>query len=200
MFEEGFFKEWNQDSSYVLGILIASGCIYRDSFIDLSLPADNYQLLEEIAEKMGLEKIILVRNDNGFCRFNFSCDKMYQDIVSLGMNECKANEVTFPEVPRKFLSDFIRGYFDGCGYFEESRDGRVNTCISAPNKPFLLKLLATLKEDAHIQRGSFDPHTITLRFDYRDALRIRDFLYQNEGELRLKSHQEWFEMIEKRFC
>jgi len=47
--------------------------------------------------------------------------------------EGKRNHITFPKMPKEYLPDFIRGYFDGGGntiYLKGNRDTlRIGNCI-----------------------------------------------------------------------
>jgi len=41
---------------------------------------------------------------------------MCNDLRRLGFNENKTKSLAVPNVPKKFFSDFVRGYFDGDGH------------------------------------------------------------------------------------
>ncbi len=40
---------------------------------------------------------------------------MYLRLLALGGMRCKSKKERFPKIPRQYLPDFIRGYFDGDG-------------------------------------------------------------------------------------
>ncbi|MCL5010656.1 MAG: LAGLIDADG family homing endonuclease, partial [Patescibacteria group bacterium] len=40
---------------------------------------------------------------------------MYSALLGIGGKRKKGKKMLFPEIPEKFLPDFIRGYFDGDG-------------------------------------------------------------------------------------
>lgn len=54
-------------------------------------------------------------------RLQIGSKEMFEDLLQLGMTLAKSKTLAFPKVPRKYLTDFIRGYFDGDGtvYFRE---------------------------------------------------------------------------------
>jgi hypothetical protein len=81
---------------------------------------------------------------------------MYDDLVNLSdsnLNDMKI--VEFPKVPDEYLSDFIRGYFDGNGSITEIKGCRINSTF-AGTKNFLIVLLDILKREAGVEGGSYD--------------------------------------------
>jgi len=41
---------------------------------------------------------------------------MCDDLRSLGVNDLKAHTMRMPNIPKKYIRNFIRGYFDGDGH------------------------------------------------------------------------------------
>jgi hypothetical protein len=68
----------------------------------------------------------------------------------LGGTENKSLTLEFPEVPKEYLPDFIRGYFDGDGSIMRLKNNRVNSAFTCGSKKFLIKLHQALKENAGV--------------------------------------------------
>ena len=48
-------------------------------------------------------------------QFNISNEKIYDDVVSLGLTPNKSLTMQFPNMPNEFIRHFIRGCWDGDG-------------------------------------------------------------------------------------
>jgi intein/homing endonuclease len=55
----------------------------------------------------------------------------------LGGKECKSNDMIFPDIPKEYLADFIRGYFDGDGSIMLLKNNKVNCAFTSSSKIFL---------------------------------------------------------------
>lgn len=53
-------------------------------------------------------------------RLQIGSKDMYTDLERLGFVQRKSNVLAFPDIPKKYVADFVRGYFDGdgCVYFK----------------------------------------------------------------------------------
>lgn len=113
-----FFKLWNKDMAYVLGFWFADGCIchsYGSGYrFRITQKSDDEYILKEIGALMGTHRP-LYNCHEGYKELSINSKTIYQDIVHLGGKERKSIDVEFPLVPKDYLFDFIRGYFDGDG-------------------------------------------------------------------------------------
>lgn len=178
--------------AYILGLWFADGCIYSGKIFDITLHAKDKYILKKVKQELGYEGPLYDYVDRQASRINFSCVVIYNDIVSLGGTERKNLTVDFPNVPREFLPDFIRGYFDGDGCAKRIQGNRLNTCFTSGSKPFLDKLLEILKEEAGVEGGSYNASSMSLVFGKRDSLRIGDYIYKDDPELFLLRKREKF--------
>lgn len=178
-----YFKEWNHHMAYTLGLWWADGCIYRGKMFDITLHTKDKYILNKIAEDMQYEGLTRDFVDRQACRLNFSCVTMYNDIRALGGTERKSLTAIFPEgIPDQFLSDFIRGYFDGDGSVWFVKGGRINSEFCSGSKPFLEKLLDILHEKTDVVGGSIhlcNASYYELTFGKKDSLKLAKFMYKN---------------------
>lgn len=127
-----FSKIDSEDKAYWLGFLYADGCINRyyanDKLKSMSL---EISLCHE--DKIHLEKFASCLNSNvpikdkiskykdkeyKTNRITINCTKLCYDLIALNCTPQKTYTITFPSydiVPKQYMRDFIRGYFDGDG-------------------------------------------------------------------------------------
>lgn len=194
---QDYFKEWSPNMAYILGLWFADGCIYRGQMFDITLHAKDKYILKRIAEELQYEGSLYDYVDRQAVRINFSCVVIYNDIIALGGKETKSNDIEFPNVPKEYLPDFIRGYFDGNGSIMNLKGGRINTAFTCGSKKFLDKLLEILKTEAGVEGGAYDPTCVSLKFGKRDSLRIGNYMYENNPELFLLRKKLKFSKEEK---
>jgi len=121
-----FFKVIDSsEKSYILGFLYADG--YNDQKngkIQLTLQEQDVDILIKILKCLdsNCEIKYFTKNVNNIERKYVRviiCNKIIsQDLVTLGCFQKKSLTLKFPteeQVPREFISHFIRGYFDGDG-------------------------------------------------------------------------------------
>jgi hypothetical protein len=213
---ENFFKKWSSDMAYILGFWFADGCIRNrrgsKTFTITQHKNDKY-ILEKFLQKMeSNHPLVKIRN----CfEMTIGSKKIFDDIVNLGGKIRKSLDVEFPEVPKEYLHDFIRGYFDGdgCIYQHENRYRVTFVCGS-------LKFLERLNEILSVELSKYN-HGMKINYsgkivivkerrawisgkyckfsqNYRlnlsvnDTRRIRDFMYCDPNCIKLKRKYDKF--------
>lgn len=187
---QDYFKIWSNNMAYVLGLWYAKGYIYGNEMFDITLHKRDKYILKKAAEELEFQGQLYDSVDQQVVRINFSCKVICDDIRSLGETERKSK---LPEIPKEYLPDFIRGYFDGNGSIMELKNNRLNSAFTCGSRQFLVSLLTILREEAGIEGGSFDCSCSSLKFGKRDTLRLGDYIYQNNPELfLLRKKQKFF--------
>ena len=182
---QDYFKTWSHNMAYILGLWWADGCIYGGKMFDITLHNKDKYILKRVAEELAYEGHLYDYVDRQAARLNFSCVVIYNDLIALGGCENKSMVVEFPDVPREYLPDFIRGYFDGDGCITQIKCGRINSAFTCGSKKFLDKLLEILKTEANVEGGSYDPSSYTIHFGKRDTIRLGQYMYKDNPELFL---------------
>ncbi|MDP2157257.1 MAG: hypothetical protein Q8K68_06075, partial [Nitrospirota bacterium] len=120
-------------------------------------------------------------------RLQIGSKEWFLDLLKLGFVPHKSNSMQFPEVPRKFLGHFVRGYFDGdgCVYFSiltfadrKNKRWMLLTLFTRGSKTFLERLWESLKKEG-IRGGSLrnKARGYELAFSRRDSLALYRLLY-----------------------
>lgn len=113
---EDYFKSWSNNMAYILGFFIADGMVARDAQL-ISFSQKEKYILENIRHEMRSNHPIIKNESTGVYILNLNSKIMRRDLIELyGVMPNKAHQIAFPNVPDKYLSHFIRGYFDGDGY------------------------------------------------------------------------------------
>lgn len=194
---QDYFKTWSHNMAYILGLWYADGCIYGGKMFDITLHKKDKYLLKKVAEQLEYKGDLYDYVDQQAARLNFSCKVIYDDIINLGGTERKSLTVEFPEIPKEYLYDFIRGYFDGDGCVMNLKNNRLNSAFTCGSRKFLESLLTILREEAGIEGGSFDDSCSSLKFGKRDTIRLGNYIYKDNPELFLLRKKQKFFKEEK---
>lgn len=183
---EGFFSTWSSRMAYVLGLLITDGCISRSGTVSLCI--NDKELLEKVKEVMGsTHKIEPSRYQKNLYIFHFARENMVKDLKNFGVVPKKSLKVTFPQVPQEYLSEFIRGVFDGDGsiYFDKrSKNCPIRTGFYSGSKDFIEKLEDNLTELGMPKRKISQQKTKNgiyygIRYGHENSLKLYGILYKN---------------------
>ena len=123
-YNENYFERIDTpEKAYCLGFWYADGCVETSPNHVISVTQIDLQrdILAKIAHEFDSNKPIYERKyEKGrtFYVLQFNGEKLTSDLIKLGCTANKSLTLQFPTdeiVPYKFMSHFIRGYFDGDG-------------------------------------------------------------------------------------
>ncbi len=117
--------------------------------------------------------------------------KIFRQLKKSGFTPNKSLRLRFPAVPRKMLSPFIRGFFDGDGCvfhgFYKPKDRRrsrisvLRTSFTSDSKPFLASIKQCLVKEAGLKSGSLftrsATHHVRSYNSSNDSRQLYNFLY-----------------------
>lgn len=194
---ENFFAEWSPEMAYVLGFFAADGCISKNATRQnyyLDFTSTDLDVLEKIKSAMQAEQKISKRERNERWnlpyRIQIGSKKLFYDLYKIGFTPNKSKTLTFPNVPNKYLSDFIRGFFDGDGYsnfcFYYARDRRKmrkTLCcgFASGSELFLRELRERINKLSGANGGTICTHSnnFTLSYSIKDTGKLFNFMYNN---------------------
>lgn len=196
---EDFFKVWSHDMAYILGFWWADGNMSsergRYNFSICQHVKDKYILLQ-ILKVIGSNHLLHRSGKRNYCHFSISSKSIYNDILSLGGLPKKSLVIGFPNIPEKYLPDFIRGYFDGDGSISiyDKKYYSANCSFSSGSKIMLEGLKKSLKDNYKIigeivwSGGCFK-----LIFKMEDTIRLYQIMYNRY--LKLERKYKKFNML-----
>jgi len=196
---ENFFKTWSRNSSYVLGFIYADGHLEDASYLRgkyLRFTSTDRSLIEKIKKSLNSDHTIVViagsGNRKAIYRLRIGSHKIYNDLENIGLHPRKSLDIKFPYVPYSFLSDFVRGYFDGdgCIAFEKVKNrpyNRLKVIFTSGSKDFLESLSKKLKQRCIGKIGRvYDSHqSYQLIYNSVVAAKLLEFMYSKVWERRL---------------
>jgi len=189
-----FFKKWKPEMAYILGFFSADGSIRVNSrgshYIDIQCTDKKiiYYIKKTLDAEHKIKERIRGGNENNLYRIQIGSKEMCDDLRKLGFSEQKTCNMVFPNIPKKYIGDFIRGYFDGDGnvwvdIIHKERKTKllaIKTAFTSCSKLFLEQL----KEKLYQMKGTKGSiiqckgkNCFRLQYSIYDSLKLYDFMY-----------------------
>lgn len=192
---EKFFDEWSSEMAYVLGFIFADGSIFKNKrggeYLDIT--STDLGLLGKIRtvlrsnHKIGTYKTNSEKLKRGY-KIQIGNKHLITQLKKLGVTPKKSLTMKFPTIPKTFVGDFIRGYFDGDGgvnlgrYWRKDRS-KWKTQFDSRFTSGSLEFLATLhKILGEYTKGGFiykkpTSNSFELVFAGHDSLNLFKLMY-----------------------
>ena len=213
----------SQEKAYILGFLYADGYVGSEKAnnIVILVAEQDIDLLQQIAKSIEFTGILRKRNhsvgksyqtsQNHFI-LNFSSKQIANDLRNLGFNKIKKDrEFQIPNIDKKLVRHFIRGFFDGDGSFSVNRNQRIHTLNDGNKKVYkydkpcfsILGPTYFVNELAEILPGRYyigKSHTEGLSYinnsSRRDISDIYEYLYTDSTIHIKRKHDKILEFME----
>lgn len=118
---ESYFKKWSPNMAYVVGFILADGCIIKGTYkgysdsLKFGVQTQDRDILEKIKYELKSKHKLSVTKTKNAVSFSISSQKIVDDLKNLGIIYRKSLKEIVPTVPTKYVKDFIRGVVDGDG-------------------------------------------------------------------------------------
>jgi hypothetical protein len=110
------FDKWSHDMAYCLGFISADGHVWdKRPYITIAIHKKDIQILDFIKNYISPESKIRHYTKKDMIQICIHSKKIHKRLVSLGINNKKTLNIKMPKMSKKYIPDFIRGYFDGDG-------------------------------------------------------------------------------------
>ena len=197
--------------AYILGFFAADGnlTLGRRGNHYIEFTSTDQEIIQRIRSVFGSNHKIPRRarrlNHKDSFRIQIGSKIIFNDLQKLGFTPNKSKTLQYPKTPKKYLRDFVRGYFDGDGhvvtglYPRKSRPSKIRVLFSgftSGTKDFLVKLWNELKIRGIVNGGTlyYAQRGHRLNFSKKDSLQLYRFLYNKVGYgLYLPRKKEVFE-------
>ena len=198
LLDRDFFKKWSPSMAWVLGLCFTDG-YFRKNQIRLML--NDRETLEKVKSLVGPYLEIYRRpqpydKSNFIYSLTFGNEEMAKDLVSLGITSRKSLIMIFPNVPKLFIRDFIRGCWDGDGGFT-STGGKLFAHYTCGSKQFIDAVALVLfaaditrtilrkndSEDILVLKNRYGDGPYPLRVYERSSAKAYDIRFASDHQL-----------------
>ncbi len=184
-----FNKIDTEEKAYWLGFLYADGCIHSNNY-EISVNITDKEHVEKFRQTIGaVNHKITETKDSRFenakmlYQFTIKDKQLHTDLIKWGCMPQKSLVIEkIPNIPRDYVSHFIRGYFDGDGslhYLKGTNNYRISF---VGTQKFLTEIQKELQTNVSLQYGNTEK-AYTLQIAGRKQVeRILKYIYQDSTE------------------
>jgi len=208
---QDFFKTWSSDMAYVLGFVVADGCVCKrkdriNSYI-FDITSKDKSILIKIKKVLRSDHTIGIKYNSLKMPYNhlFICNKVIcEDLIKLGINPRKTYNLEPIKVPEKYFPDYVRGFFDGDGsvYIQKVNGTlQIKSSFVGASLPFikvfnkrLCGLLVIPEKSIHMQTDRTGKRVAqyNIHFYIDDSEKLAKFMYGNNSTLYLDRKKKIF--------
>lgn len=190
---EFFFNQINSiEKAYWLGFLYADGCVHTNNN-EISLNLTDLDHVEKFKQAIGAvnHKITEttkvygnMKNPKPLYQFSIKDKQLHSDLIKWGCIPQKSLLLEkIPNIPRDYISHFIRGFFDGDGslhYLKGSNNYRIS--FTNGSSSFLNDIQKELQTNVSLGQAK-NKNTYQLQISGRkQIIRILNYLYKDSNE------------------
>lgn len=185
--------------AYTLGFWFADGYMRRDRSYRIIFYSGDKEILEKIKSAMGSEHLILRWGDRGAWQLSIYSKGMYEQLSKIGGHRRKSKSLKFPNIPRSYLRDFIRGHFDGDGSvfyvaYKASKNGKkyreLRSSFTSGSGGFLTELGTVLNREIGLAKKILGKYnnggSFKLGYGTEDTKKLLSYMYYPKHEISLQ--------------
>ncbi len=212
LIDDKFLDDINfQWKAYYLGLFYADGNLFKSC---MRITLIDREILEMLNKKIFVNREIKThksKNINHQDTYLLMISNKYVSdrMRKIGLYENKSLTISFPEIilNSKYLTDFIRGYFDGDGGVSKcfkykgknkiSYDYSISICVSKNFGPTLKNILNNLNIQCYLK-----PHDRVYKLmigKNEDKFKFYDLIYSENSEFYLKRKRDSLNEFKKQY-
>lgn len=184
-----FNKIDNEEKAYWLGFLYADGCVHSNTY-EVSINITDKEHIQKFQQAIGaINHNITITQDKRFAtaktlyQFSIKDKQLHTDLIKWGCVPQKTLLISkIPNIPRDYVSHFLRGYFDGDGslhYLQGTNNYRIS--FTSGSESFLNDVQKELQTNVSVGRAG--ENTCQLQISGRKQIeKILNYLYQDSTE------------------
>ena len=193
---DNYFKKWSNNMAYILGFWFADGYMNeKHNLFSITQHKKDAYILNYILKELD-SNYTLSRHGNDSFDFRIISKEIVKDIKRLGGCERKSLIVKFPKIPKKYLSHFARGLWDGDGsiYYNKQYKRYASSFMSG-SECFIYSFCKLLNKsiknfDCKIYKNA--KGYLSLAVGINDTVRLFEFIYKNSNHFKLERKYELF--------
>lgn len=192
-----------EEKAYWLGFLYADGSVgSNDNRIELGLAEKDLKQIEKFRDFTGIMNKISYRPQTKSYRYSFKSVPCKADLIKQGCIPKKSLILKFPteeQVPKNLIRHFIRGYFDGDGWFTNTEECFQVGIIGTEDfiKGFLDSIEIQNKNnkifDVHRENGA---KRYVFGGAYQDVLNFLNWIYKDSNVYLDRKYEHYLDFIQ----
>lgn len=143
--EGNYFKTWSQDMAWVLGYVVADGCIRKKKY-ELRIKSIDYEMLEFVQKQLKTNYEIKTEKGSRCYYLAIYSKKIVDDMYRLGVTDKKSLTVDLPKIDIKYFWSFLRGLIDGDGHIFPIRNNSRIIGFQITSSYYMLNSIMDLLE------------------------------------------------------
>ena len=196
---------WSSDIAYLVGLITADGCLYRNGR-HINLTSKDLELLVYLNNILG-KSYKISQKMGGFntvaYQINFSNTAFYDFLLQAGLTPAKSLSLLALNIPNEYYADFVRGYFDGDGTIYGYQDHRWKssymfyTSFASGSKIFLRWLQYTNNQLLEIKPGklSYSTRAYKLTYAKTSSKKLFESLYYPNCICLRRKYCRWIDFL-----
>ena len=184
-----FYAIDTPEKAYWLGFLYADGCVHNN-FYEISINITDEEHVKKFKQAIGatnhkITKIIdkRLKLAKPLYAFSIKDKQLHSDLIKWGCIPQKSLKLEkIPNIPRDYVSHFIRGYFDGDGslhYLQGTNNFRISFIGT---KKFLNDIQKELGTHVSLQSGIAGKAFVLQIAGRKQVERILKYMYKDSSE------------------
>jgi hypothetical protein len=197
---DNYFDKWSNNMAYCLGFIASDGHVWKDRpYFTIGINKKDISVLNFIKDCISpTSKIRISKNKCQLCVYS---KQIYKRLNYLGINHNKTFNLQLPKnIPNKYISHFMRGFFDGDGsiwktqFRKNGKDYYYANIISASKK-----ILSGFQK--YLRFGNLRKiknKYYELSFSQTNCLKLFTILYK-DAEFKLDRKYDKFLLIDTKY-
>lgn len=178
-----FFDELSEEMSYVLGFLMADGCIEPHiRRVSIGISTKDVQILYDIRAAMECHNPLTFKRSRDEVALYIHNEHIVNQLLDLGMSYRKTGRTVFPSLPDSMEPHYVRGIFDGDGSIYTPSDGRSGRVQFLGSNQLLTQLRIRMIEIGCSSKPEVRKRKGTYILSYSssgDLVRIFKYMYES---------------------
>lgn len=143
---ETFFDTWSNDMAYLLGFIMADGCVSYNTKkskynMRLCIHPRDISVINFANSLLCPDNYIYYYPNSELCQVRYTSKHMAERLISLGVIPNKTGYENMTHVPDEWKPAWIRGMFDGDGSISIRKDGKNYSCYICSQSKLLMDQL-----------------------------------------------------------
>ena len=193
----------NADKAYLIGFLAADGCIQPDGSIKISLSAKDKELLIKIQSALETNYPIrdsITKDGYEVSTFVFRSATIREQLSKYNIIRNKTYSYSFPKLlEKKYIIDFIRGYWDGDGTVCLI-NGYPRTSLCSYQKDFLQNIIDFLEKEYKIPKVNLykkkESNVWYFQYSKESSKKLYNIFYKDINNIHLFLARKYSKFIE----